>query len=116
MNNYNIYTLTCPISGFIKYVGISNNPNRRYLEHLGYKYDTNKHKKNWINSLKNKGLKPKINILESEIDIESAIKKEIMYIEMFKSMGYKLVNISNGGNLPPSRLGKKNPESSKRKK
>ena len=68
MNNYNIYTLTCPISGFIKYVGISNNHNRRYLEHLGYKYDTNKHKKNWINSLKNKGLKPKINILESLIN------------------------------------------------
>ncbi len=107
MNNYSIYTLNCPKSGFIRYVGISNNPIRRYGEHLSYKYDSNKHKTNWINSLKNNSLKPSIKILESEITHEEALKKEIKYISMFKSLGYNLVNICKGGRITPSRLGSK---------
>ena len=49
MKTLYIYTLTDPIDGLVKYVGMTNNPKRRLSEHLIEKTLTKKN--NWIKSL-----------------------------------------------------------------
>lgn len=87
----NIYGLTCPILNEIKYVGKTKNslPDR-LSQHLSNP-DSNIQKTMWIKSLKDKGLKPTINLLEvvNESEWES---KEIWWIEYHLENGYELLN------------------------
>jgi group I intron endonuclease len=89
-----IYTLSDPITGLIRYIGKSNNPKRRYTNHLAFK--SNNHKSCWILSLKAKGLKPILEILD-EVPEEEWEFWERHYISLFKSWGFKLTNSTEGG-------------------
>ena len=95
-DNYKVYTLNDPRTGFIRYVGITKFPLQTRLNH--HKWDRNKcRKKHWFSKLVSQGLMPKISLLEDNLTTDVAVRKEIMYIKMFKALGYDLVNTANGG-------------------
>jgi len=90
-----IYTLSCPITKNIRYVGQSFNPNVRYRRHISDSKKKTDHKSNWINYLLTKNLKPILNVIhtcnENNVDYY-----EKYYIEMYKSQ-YDLTNSKEGG-------------------
>lgn len=102
---YSVYTLNCPITGFVMYVGCTNDLDRRKYEHLSLKNNTAKSL--WIQQLKSNGLRPIMTVLERSISEQQAIKKEAMYIDLFLSIGMPLKNMTNGGKNPPTQKGKK---------
>ena len=91
-----IYSLEYP-EGNIRYIGKSFNPYKRFLHHL---YPSNNQKKgykwNWIKSLKEKGLKPIMKIID-EVSAEEIDFWEIHYISLFKFYGFRLTNMTLGG-------------------
>jgi hypothetical protein len=102
---YKIYALLEPNTELVRYVGLTKKSlKERLRKHLNEKLRGKKatYKYNWIQSLKEKGLKPEIILLEDNLNLEEANEKEIVYIKTFKSFGAKLVNISIGGNCGAS--------------
>lgn len=91
-----IYILIDPISNQIRYVGKSNNPEKRYKNHKNRCRDKNTHKRNWINKLKLKGFNPEIEIIDT-ISIKEWKFWEKFWIQYFRTIGCKLTNHCNGG-------------------
>lgn len=91
-----IYTLNCPISGKIRYVGYSFNPKKRYLAHIARRSECTTHKNTWISSLVNKGLKPELEIWETTNNGNIKFLEQY-YISLFKSWGFDLTNGTFGG-------------------
>lgn len=89
-----IYSLNDPISDIPRYIGFSTRVKTRYTLHCNSQEKT--HKGNWIRSLKEKGLKPKLDILD-EVSVEEIKFWEIYYISLYKSWGFNLVNGTFGG-------------------
>ena len=99
MNKFKIYVLLHPITKEIKYVGKTERDiNLRLSEHIKdvscSKIKT--YKKYWIRSLLNQGLKPEIKIID-EVDEKEWGDWEQFYIDLFKSLGFKLTNLADGG-------------------
>ncbi len=98
--NY-IYILLEP-TGEVRYVGKSVNPKERYRKHLNEakkrKFIT--YKNNWIYSLLNKGLKPKMEIID-QIDGEWEWLEQY-WVSQMKAWGFNLVNNTEGGENPPA--------------
>lgn len=92
-----IYGLICPIDGNLKYVGKSNNCERRLRDHMtdfrGCEYE----KSLWIRTLKVKKLKPELFIIQ-ECHIDEWKREEEFWIGYFKSLGINLLNKHSGGN------------------
>lgn len=89
-----IYTLSDPQDNLVKYVGITSRPKRRLYEHINY--DENNPKSAWIKSLVKKGLNPIFEELErTTLDEFSFLEK--YWISQFKSWGFTLKNITDGG-------------------
>jgi hypothetical protein len=59
-----IYGLTDPRTGQVRYVGKSNKPQRRLVEHIRYCTDQHTHKDHWIQQLLSEGVEPGMEILE----------------------------------------------------
>jgi len=98
-----IYSLSDPITNEIRYIGQTNNINRRFNGHLSSSINKNNkqyntHKCSWIRKLLTNNLKPIISIIET-IDtlIESNIR-ENYHIEKLTSEGIRLTN-SHGGDV-----------------
>jgi hypothetical protein len=91
-----IYSLTYPNTDEIRYLGKSDNPKFRLIEHVRKCKYSNTHKNNWILSLLNKNLKPILNILDS-VPIDNWGFWEIYWIDLIKSWGFNLTNIASGG-------------------
>lgn len=90
----NIYTLTDPRTGLVRYVGKTNTPELRYIKHC-CQFETNK-KSSWSKSLRAVGLKPKMDIID-EVPYCDWRFWERHYINLFKASGAKLVNMMDGG-------------------
>lgn len=90
-----IYTLSDPLTKMVRYVGKTTQPlATRFYQHIA---DVNKcHKKNWITSLSNKGLKPIIEVLDIVNDEEWS-EAEQFYIGYLRFIGLDLTNMTNGG-------------------
>ena len=100
----NIYTLSDPITGRVRYVGKTINLKQRFNKHiLESRKSTKSHKKAWINSLLNKNLKPIINIIDI-VDEENWGFWEQYWISQFKTWGFKLTNTTDGGESGPSNI------------
>lgn len=99
-----IYTISCPVSGLVRYVGKTNNTKERFRKHLSENNQTKKSR--WIKGLKNKGLKPVFEIIDecTECDWQ---EKERQYIKVFKSVGANLLNEMPGGEGGATMKGKK---------
>ena len=92
-----IYTLSYP-EGNIRYVGKSDEPQQRLKNHI-YEARRNKwksYKNNWIRELLTRDNRPIMQIIE-EVDIDQWQKKEIYYINHYRSLGFDLVNTAPGG-------------------
>lgn len=86
-----IYSLNCPFTNQIKYVGKTKNTLiSRLSAHLSYS-DNNFEKRLWIKSLLEKNTKPTINLLEIT-DESNWKKRERYWIEHFISSGIILLN------------------------
>jgi predicted GIY-YIG superfamily endonuclease len=88
MRTYYCYTLNCPDTNSVKYVGISNNPKRRLKEHLEDNSITKKTK--WLKSLTKP---PLLNIVKKSNNIYDIIAMEIELISKYTD----LVNSTAGG-------------------
>lgn len=95
MIEHYIYTLSDPISGDIRYVGQTNNIKIRYKKHIS---NTKRKTKviNWIKSLKNKNLKPIIEIIDI-VDYNNRNFWEEYWIWQMKVWGFNLMNLTYGG-------------------
>lgn len=105
-SNFFVYTLACPKTDKVKYVGITNNPKQRLRKHLtSIKKPTLKN--NWIKSLLNKGLEPVMTLTDSS-DLRTEINnKEKYWIIKYREWGCDLKNITTGGDGGSTMLGRK---------
>lgn len=94
MRTYYLYTLIDPNLKIPKYIGISNNPERRFQEHIEDTSITSKTK--WISSLKKGGSIPILKVLKSTPSIREVCNWEITCIAQFKNK-YSLTNTTKGG-------------------
>ncbi len=78
----------------VRYIGKSNDPQRRFRAHLRDKCKS--HKTNWITLLKEEGRLPKIEIID-EIPFNKWEFWEQFYISLYKSWGFDLINKNEGG-------------------
>lgn len=96
---YQLYTLNEPNSDIVRYVGMSQNSEKRYKQHLKEKKH-NSYKSHWICKLNEQGLQPKLDIIETDLSLNEAFIKEKHYIKFFKCLGARLVNLTIGGEAP----------------
>ena len=112
-----IYALVCPKTGQFRYIGKSNFPEKRIRSHISACSYSSSKKNSWIKRLRNENMVPVLEILE-EVDMERWQFWEMFYISLFKSWGFRLLNMTDGGENPPVNkwnLGKKMSEGSRRK-
>ena len=91
-----IYSLSDPNTNEIRYVGKSDNPNLRLIEHIRKCKYSNTHKNTWIRLLLNKNLKPIFEILDT-VNINDCGFWENYWIDATKTWGFELTNIAKGG-------------------
>lgn len=108
-----IYSLNEPNSKVVRYIGQTcQKLINRYNAHLRESIKENRYVCNWVRSLIQRGLKPEIHIIDTADSIDEANQKEIAYIKLYKSLGAKLTNLSNGGG---GQLGVKKSEETRKK-
>jgi len=94
-NKTEIYSLTDPITLQVRYIGKTTiGIKNRFKNHLITKESN--YKTNWISSLKNQGLIPILELVDV-VDSKDWKFWEKHYISLYKSWGFKLTNLTNGG-------------------
>ena len=93
-----IYALCDPRTLEVRYVGKSNDPYKRYCQHLIEKSIT--YKCRWVSELLKIGFTPILQILE-QCDVSIWEKREIDWIAFERRAGCKLTNTTEGGENPP---------------
>ena len=95
---YKIYTLSCPIEGRIKYVGMTKKQlHVRLIGHLNETENINKEK--WISGLLKKGMIPIIEEIDSSFYRDCALYLENYWISQLKQWNMELVNIVNNTSI-----------------
>ncbi len=90
-----IYTLAHPVTKEIRYIGKTRySLSDRLCKHM-ITYERN-HRANWIRMLKKEGLKPIIELLQ-EVPEDQWIECEKYWIAQFKAWGFRLLNLTEGG-------------------
>lgn len=97
MKTVSIYFLSHPITNEIRYIGKTNNLQKRLTQHFFPKNLKKITPKNgWFKSLMKIGLKPTINLLDEVPSTEWQFWEQ-HYISLFLSWGFKLTNATTGG-------------------
>lgn len=113
-----IYTLAHPLTGEVRYIGKTKDLKDRLTRHIqkSYldKYDKNTYKSRWIKKLLSHNLKPIMEVLD-ECDENLVDIYEKYWISQFKTWGFNLVNISEGGEIVGNWKNKRHSESTKDK-
>lgn len=91
-----IYTLVDPRDNRVRYVGKSNDPEKRYQAHLYDRLNSNPRKQNWIKKLRRVGLKPILSVIEICAECEWQ-DRERYWISKFRETHSDLLNITDGG-------------------
>lgn len=91
-----IYFLKDPENPNKGYVGKTDNPKKRGVEHLSEAKSKRHYRANWIKSLAARGLRPSLYVID-EVPFEHWPQLEVAYIEFFLDQGYELVNGTPGG-------------------
>lgn len=96
-----IYKLICPISGECRYVGKTvQTLNKRLYKHKYNKRRNPSHKNSWLIQLEGKGLLDELKIeLIEECDVSVLNNREIFWIAKLRGDGYKLTNMTEGGEV-----------------
>lgn len=96
MTSY-IYSLSDPRTRGIRYIGKTNNLATRRSHHCSsYHNRANTHKCNWVRSLLTKGLLPTLDVVD-EVDRYRSDFWEQHYISLYRSWGFRLTNLTSGG-------------------
>jgi predicted GIY-YIG superfamily endonuclease len=94
---YHLYYLKSNLDDKI-YIGITNNPDRRYFEHINYTVEKNHYNGNWIRKTLKNGGEIKMVVAVSNISKNTAIELEIKLIKMMKRLSPKsITNTADGG-------------------
>lgn len=118
---YSIYGLIDPRDKALRYVGQTvQELNVRLKHHIKpCEIKKNNYKSQWIKGLIKSGLRPEIFLIEECYSIHDLNEAEIFYIEYFKFIGSRLVNLTPGGMGAPvgnqNAKGHRHSEDSKRK-
>lgn len=94
-----IYALIDPITKHVKYIGKAKNSKNRYNQHMTRsrsKVDSKTYCYDWIRSLTVKNLQPELLVLDIVKESEWKFWEQ-HYISLYKSFGFKLTNLNNGG-------------------
>jgi len=91
-----IYCLKDPIDDKIKYIGKSDDPNSRLKEHIKKHKYTKTFKNNWIKKLSHYNLTPLIEIIDVVPFYEWGFWEKY-WISQFKTWGFSLYNLTDGG-------------------
>jgi len=93
-----IYTLADPRTGEVRYVGKTFDLRQRFFDHICKSKKTDK-RKSWIKSLRNLGLKPVMEVLETleNCDEYGWQETESFWIEILRFYGCRLTNLNSGG-------------------
>lgn len=90
-----IYVLKDPRTEEIRYVGKADKPENRLQHHI--KGSTPRtHKECWLFSLRQSGLRPVLEVLD-EVPTTQWKFWEREYIRVFRALGFRLTNLSDGG-------------------
>ena len=84
--NY-IYVLKDPETSRVMYVGVTNNPLKRFAEHMAC--STGMKTISWINKLEKQGKTPHMDVIDFVEDRKTAEDVEKRLIEMFRYVGMK---------------------------
>lgn len=87
-----IYALCEPGTRTIRYIGKTNNPKKRFKEHVNWSSRATTYLGRWLGSLKS----PPEMITIREVDTNGC-QEEIKYIDLGRRLGLALVNATNGG-------------------
>lgn len=92
-----IYTLSDPSTMEIRYVGQTNEPKRRFNDHISSSINEssdsyNTYKARWIRKILNNNLLPIMSIIDSCSSFEESNKLERIYVEKLIKDGYRLTN------------------------
>jgi len=91
-----IYCLEYPV-GVVRYVGKSDNPERRLKRQINEAINRNKNRRDkWINSLLKIDDKPILRVIE-EVKYSEWQDREMYWINLYKTEGCDLVNGTDGG-------------------
>jgi hypothetical protein len=99
METIYIYTLSCPITKEIRYVGKTKSIKLRLQSHIDYARNTKRkrrHVSDWILGLLEQNLKPIITIIE-KTDVVNWVDRERYWISHFKNLQFNLCNLTDGG-------------------
>lgn len=85
-----VYALVCPIYGYVRYVGVTSNIERRVVQHNSH---GNKRLQRWYKELKVLyGVEPKCVV----IDTVPGVRTENGWIKFYKRLGFDLFNMQPG--------------------
>lgn len=90
---YYLYYLLDPNTDIVRYIGITNNPDRRLKEHIRDCKKSNSHKDNWLKSLLENNQIPIQKIIAETKTKKEVIELEISHIQQFTG----LTNSTTGG-------------------
>lgn len=91
-----IYALCEPGTRKVRYIGKSNNPTRRFKEHLRLSSQAKTHLGCWLRLVLSAGETPAVVVLR-EVPEEHWGSAEERYIRLARGLGMKLVNGTDGG-------------------
>lgn len=91
-----IYALLDPDTDEVRYVGKTDNTNRRLSRHIHVAENDNPAKVKWVTSLKANGKIPKMVILEESAP-DTWVDREKHWIAYYRASGAALTNLSSGG-------------------
>lgn len=91
-----IYYLKDPIDNKIKYIGKSDDPINRLKDHIKKHSYKKTFKNNWIKKLLDKNLKPLMEVIDV-IPFNEWSFWEKYWISQFKTWGFSLYNLTDGG-------------------
>lgn len=117
MKTFCIYKIICPLTNSPKYIGFTGNLKLRTRFHRCYNYFTySQEYRDWKLYLKSKSVRPIIEVIENNIfSVKEAKLREMYWINEYKNAGYKLFNITNGGDTFSKEMLEKQSKSNSKK-
>ncbi len=105
---YSVYALIDPRDQAIRYIGMSNNVQRRFLQHIrGYTSNAaNRSRDQWLASLKQDNTEPLVRVLETTDDFAQARLREKYWTEQYIHLSLTNAHIlSDTGGIVNGRKG-----------
>jgi len=109
-----IYGLIDPTTNQLRYVGKSISPYIRLRKHISERNKHDSYKDRWVRKLIMNGVRPELLIIDIVCKHDWEFWEKF-YISYFRGLGFKLTNSTEGGDQPPSTIGRKHTKESKQK-